>query len=185
MCIKMDLALNHLQWLICHKTNQPTKQTNKQTYLIYLSIYLSIYLYQSAHTYVPMYLYMYISLNTYQESVKEFASVVIEFEIKHMEYNELKRAAIYIKNVESLLIKDIKVTPDTWWVYTYQSATSEVTNGVPLTGRPNVSAKRSAILRVPRVRNRVDWFTSGLRQWSGRSGFNPRSCHTEDFKNGT
>ena len=30
----MDLALNNLQRLICHKTqttNQPTKQTNKQT----------------------------------------------------------------------------------------------------------------------------------------------------------
>ena len=26
----MDLALNNLQRLICHKTNQPTKQTNKQ-----------------------------------------------------------------------------------------------------------------------------------------------------------
>ena len=23
--IKMDLALNNLQWLICNKTNQPTK----------------------------------------------------------------------------------------------------------------------------------------------------------------
>ena len=23
-----------------------------------------------------------------------------------------------------------------------------------------------------------------LRQWSGRPEFNPRSCHTKDFKNG-
>ena len=22
-------------------------------------------------------------------------------------------------------------------------------------------------------------------EWSGRPGFNPRSCHTKDFKNGT
>ena len=40
ICIKMDLALNNLRWLICHKT-----QTNKQTN-IYLSIsswsYLSL-----------------------------------------------------------------------------------------------------------------------------------------------
>ena len=28
ICIKMDVALNNLQGLICHKTN---KQTNKQT----------------------------------------------------------------------------------------------------------------------------------------------------------
>ena len=26
----MDLALNNLQRLICHKTNQPNKQTNKE-----------------------------------------------------------------------------------------------------------------------------------------------------------
>ena len=24
-----------------------------------------------------------------------------------------------------------------------------------------------------------------IRQWSGRPGFNPRSSHTKDFKNGT
>ena len=24
-----------------------------------------------------------------------------------------------------------------------------------------------------------------VRQWPGRPGFNPRSSHTEDFKNGT
>ena len=24
-----------------------------------------------------------------------------------------------------------------------------------------------------------------FRQWSGRPGFNPKSCHTKDFKNGT
>ena len=30
ICIKMDLALNNLQRLICHK-NQPTNQPNKQT----------------------------------------------------------------------------------------------------------------------------------------------------------
>ena len=24
-----------------------------------------------------------------------------------------------------------------------------------------------------------------VRQWSGRPGFNPRSSHTKDFKNGT
>ncbi len=24
-----------------------------------------------------------------------------------------------------------------------------------------------------------------VRQWSGRPGFNPRLCHTKDFKNGT
>ncbi len=27
----MDLALNNLQRLICHKINQPANQTNKQT----------------------------------------------------------------------------------------------------------------------------------------------------------
>ena len=36
---KKDLALNNLQWLICHKT-----YTNQ----IYLSIYLSIYLFLMA-----------------------------------------------------------------------------------------------------------------------------------------
>ena len=25
----------------------------------------------------------------------------------------------------------------------------------------------------------------GVRKWSGRHGFNPRSRHTKDFKNGT
>ena len=25
----------------------------------------------------------------------------------------------------------------------------------------------------------------GVRQWLGRPGFNPRSSHTKDFKNGT
>ena len=28
ICIKMDLALNNLQWLICHKPKQTTKHTH-------------------------------------------------------------------------------------------------------------------------------------------------------------
>ena len=28
ICIKMDLALDNLRWLICHKLKQTNKQTN-------------------------------------------------------------------------------------------------------------------------------------------------------------
>ena len=28
-------------------------------------------------------------------------------------------------------------------------------------------------------------YKKGVRQWPGRPGFNPRSSHTKDFKNGT
>ena len=31
----------------------------------------------------------------------------------------------------------------------------------------------------------IKFFFISVRQWSGRPGFNFRSCHTKDFKNGT
>ena len=34
-------------------------------------------------------------------------------------------------------------------------------------------------------KNRLIGLVGSVRQWSGRPGFNPRSRHTKDFKNGT
>ena len=41
ICIKMNLALNNLRWLICHK-NQTNQPTNQPTFLGYLMPKLSL-----------------------------------------------------------------------------------------------------------------------------------------------
>ena len=45
----MDLALNNLQRLICHRT-----QTNKHTHTIYIYIYIYIYTHTHTHTHIKL-----------------------------------------------------------------------------------------------------------------------------------
>ena len=64
ICIKMDLVLNNLQWLICHKIKP--NQT-KYTY-IYIHIYIYIYIRTQTrthiHPYTYIYIYIYIRIST-------------------------------------------------------------------------------------------------------------------------
>ena len=58
LCIKMDLALNNLQWLICHKTKP-------NLYIVYVCTYIYIYI---LYTYVCIYvhcIYIYIYIYIY------------------------------------------------------------------------------------------------------------------------
>ena len=74
ICIKMDLTLNNLKKLICHKI-QPTNQpTNQPTYLsLYLSInlssclnwFLSIYLCSYLFIYHFIFIYLLLSIPIY------------------------------------------------------------------------------------------------------------------------
>ena len=62
-CIKMDLALNNLQWLICHKTkpNQTKlKINNFLQYLLRIKITLSLSLFLSLSLSLSIYLSIYI-----------------------------------------------------------------------------------------------------------------------------
>ena len=42
ICIKMDLALNNLQRLICHKLNQPTRRKEKDLKITIITIIFMI-----------------------------------------------------------------------------------------------------------------------------------------------
>ena len=80
----MDLALNNLQWLICHKTqpnptNQPFSSSTRMTLALnnqtnihtdvcihahtYIDVYIHIYIYTHMYTHNQIYMYTYTHIN--------------------------------------------------------------------------------------------------------------------------
>ena len=51
--------------------------------------------------------------------------------------------------------------------------------------KQDLALKHKSTYTCTHMQTHTHTLTHSVRQWSGVPGFNPRSCHTKDFKNGT